>query len=228
MKLNKPTFVVSTRATTLTEALKKSPQAVTVWIRSGKYKNRFPLIRSSVTYEAKSVADAKKYVKRFVFTLTIPKTHTKLSVLKSISGREVSQLISHTRGDKLIRSQTHDFDRFKSKKTFIVWEKRGKTIYTLIDRGGKLLGIIWFSRKTFKKYNFTFAIRTYPPIRGKGVAYKFLVAVYQNFKTTHKKPNLWLKTEKNNLIAIKLYRSFGFKTVSRDKKNTEEIMVLKN
>ena len=228
MKLNKPTFVVSTRSEALTKALKKSPQAVTVWIKSGKYKNRFPLIRSSVTYEAKSAVDAKKYVKRFIFALTIPKTHTKLSILKNISVSEVAQLIAYTKSDKLIRSQTHDFDRFKSRKTYTAWEKRGKTIYILVNRGGKLLGIIWFSRKSFKKYNFTFAIRTYPPIRGKGIAKNFLVTVYQNFKTTHKKPNLWLKTEKDNLIAIKLYRSFGFKTIAQDKKNTEEIMVLKN
>jgi ribosomal protein S18 acetylase RimI-like enzyme len=206
MKLDNPTFLISTRADTLTKALKESPQTITVWIRSGKYKDKMPLIRSDIIYEAKSKVDAKDYIKRFISIMTIPKTHTKLSILKGISGSQIFQLLSYTKKDQVIRKQTHDFDRFKSKKTFSAWEKRGKTIYTLINRNNKLLGIIWFSKKLFKNHRFTLAIRTYPPIRGRGVAKRFLDTAYQNFKTTHKKPNFWLKTEGNNSRALKLYR----------------------
>jgi ribosomal protein S18 acetylase RimI-like enzyme len=227
MKLVKPIFLINTRADNLTKALKNSPQAVTVWIRSGKYKDKMPIIRSAIVYEAKSKADATDYTKRFISILTIPKTHTKLSVLKEISVGEIRQLLSYTREDKLVRTQTHDFDRFKSKKTFSTWKARGKTIYTLISRNGKLLGIVWFSRKQFKNYRFTFAIRVYQPARGKKISGKFLETTYLDFKTTHKKPGLWLKTGKNNIRALKLYRRFGFKHIEETTKG-EILMILKN
>lgn len=228
MKLNKPTFVISQRADILSKALMATPKIITVWVRSGKFKNKMPLTRSVVTYEATSNIDAKKYVKRFVSVLSIPKTHTNLSILKGMSKSQVAQLLTYTRKDKLIRTQTHDFDRFKSKKTFSSWEKRGKTIYTLVNRNSKLLGIIWFSKKVFKNYRFTLAIRTYPPVRGKGIAKKFLDAAYQNFKITHKKSNLWLKTAGDNPMALKLYRRFGFKTLSKNDCSANVIMTFRS
>jgi ribosomal protein S18 acetylase RimI-like enzyme len=225
MKLEKPIFLISTRSDDLVKALKESPKIITIWIRSGKYKDKMPLIRSAITYEAKSNIDAKAYTKRFISVFSIPGTHTKISVLKGISNKEIFQLLTYTRKDKLIRSQTHDFDRFKSKKTFWTWEKRGKSIYSLINKNGKLLGIIWFSKKMFKKYRFTLAIRTYPPIRGKGIALKFLRIVYENFKNNHRHSGLWLKTTGNNLPDINLYKSFGFRKASKTKNET--LMVFK-
>jgi hypothetical protein len=166
MKLSKPNFIVSTKADDLTEALKKSSQAITVWVRSGKFKDKLPLIRSAIVYEAKSISDAKDYQKRFIASFSVPKTHIKLSVLKGITNSQIFQLLSYTRGDKKIRKQTHDFDHFKTKKTFLAWKKRGKTIYTLINRNGKLLGIIWFHKGVR-------SIRIYPPGRGKNIVKKF-------------------------------------------------------
>ena len=228
MKLNKPVFVVSTRSEALTEALKKSPQAITIWIRSGKYKNRFPIVRSSVAYEAKSAVDAKKYLKRFITTFCPPKSHIKLSILKEISKDQIVQLITLTKKDSRINKFTHDLERFKNSKTFTTWKKRKKTIYTLTGRSGRLLGIIWFSQKHFKNYKYTLAIRVYPPLRGKGISKKFLYLVYKDFQKRHKNLHLWLRTSTGNSRAIKLYKSFGFKTVSQDDKNAEEIMVFKN
>ena len=166
MKLGKPTFVISTRADTLSETVKKSSQIITVWVRSGKFKNRLPLIRSTITYEAKSNLDAKDYQRRFISVFSIPKTHTRLSVLKGISNVQIAELLAYTKRDKLIRTSTHDFDCFKNKKTFLSWKKRGKVIYTLINRKGKLLGIIWFAKNAR-------TIRIYPPGRGKNIAKKF-------------------------------------------------------
>jgi len=179
--------MVSTRADNLVKILKESPHVITVWIRSGKFKNKLPLIRSSVTYEAKSNIDAKDYTKRFVSVFSIPKTHTKLSVLKGISKIQIIQLLSYTKRDKLIRTQTHDFDFFRSKKTFLSWKTRGKVIYTLTNRNGKLLGIAWFNKKRLKDEKKIPAIRIYPPARGKKVEKKFLDIVRKNFNTDKRK-----------------------------------------
>jgi hypothetical protein len=181
MKLVKPIFLISTRADNLTEALKKSPQAVTIWIRSGKYKDRMPIIRSAIVYETKSKADAKDYTKRFISILTVPKTHTRLSILKGISRNQIFQLLSYTKKDKLIRTQTHDFDRFKTKKTFLSWKSRGKIIYTLINRNGKLLGIIWFNKKRSSDNEEKPTIRIYSPARKKVSHKKFLEVVRKNY-----------------------------------------------
>ena len=186
MKLDKPTFVISKKADALTEAIKKAPQSITVWIRSGKFKNKPPLIRSAVTYEAKSNIDAKDYTKRFVSVFSIPKTHTKLSVLKGVSKVQIAQLLSYTKSDKFIRTKTHDFDCFKNKKTFLSWKSRSKTIYSLINRKSKLLGIIWYDKRHPGK-RIEPTVRIYPPIRGKRFTKKFLEIVSQNFKTKSQK-----------------------------------------
>jgi ribosomal protein S18 acetylase RimI-like enzyme len=228
MKLNKPVFVIGKRADNLVEALKESPRTITVWVRSGRFKNKFPIIRSAVVYEAKSNVDAKDYVKKFVAVLSFPKTHTKLSVLRGITPERITQLLAFTKRDRLIRTQTHDFDRFKSKKSFSSWEKRGKTIYTLVSRNGGLAGIIWFGKKPFKNYKFTFAIRVYPPARGKGLSKKFMELVIDNFSKNHKKPSFWLKTAKGNARALKLYRRFGFKVIPAKEEYGEVVMTYKS
>jgi len=186
MKLNKPTFVVSTRADVLSKSLKKSPRAVTVWVRTGKFKDKLPLIRSAVVYEAKSKIDAKDYTKRFVSVLPVPKTHTKLSVLKGIPKNLIFQLLSYTRKDKLIRTQTHDFDCFKTKKTFLSWKNREKVIYTLIGRTGKLLGVAWFNKKRQDESKVEPTIRIYSPARKKDIARKFLEIIKQNYSNNLK------------------------------------------
>lgn len=180
MKLSKPTFVVSTKSDVLIAALKESSQIITVWIRSGKFKNKLPIIRSAVIYEAKSKIDAEDYKKRFIGVFPIPKTHTKLTVLKGISKAQITQLLSYTKRDKLIRTQTHDFDCFRNKKTFLSWRLRGKVIYTLINRAGKLLGIAWFNKKRLKEDKKMPEIRIYPPARGKKIERKFLEVVNKN------------------------------------------------
>ena len=184
MKLGKTVFLVSTQADKLTKALKESPHTVTIWLRAGKYRDKMPVIRSAIVYEAKSKIDAKDYIKRFVSILPIPKTHTKLSVLKGIFGNQIFQLLSFTRKDRLIRTQTHDFDSFKTRKTFLSWKARGKVIYALINRSGKLLGIIWFNKKRSNGNKEKPTIRVYPPARKKKVARKFLEIVRLNYKLT--------------------------------------------
>lgn len=122
---------------------------------------------------------------------------------------QIKQLIALTKKDKAIRKYTHDAERFNNLSTFRGWQK-GKTIYTLEDKKGGLLGLIWFGKKTnplAPDCPFTFAIRLYPPVRGHGLALKFMREAFDKFK--HK--GFWLTTRRDNLTAIKLYKNFGFR-----------------
>ena len=133
-------------------------------------------------------------------------------VKRGISGLQVDQLIKFTGKDELIEKFTHDSHRFKNPSNYKKWQK-GKTIYTLIDKKGNLLGVIWFGKKKNPQvpdYPYTFAIRVYPPTRGKGHALKFMKEAFKNFK-----PNgVWLTTHIENIPAIKLYKKFGFKELA--------------
>jgi GNAT superfamily N-acetyltransferase len=196
----------------LTEAKKIDPQIITVWVRFGRYKNRLPLMRSAVTFEASTFTDAANYLERFVSNICLPASKIKLSILKDIDENQIHTLISYTKTDKKIKKYTHDYERFKNLKTFKTWKSRKKIIYVLINKHGKLQGIIWFGKKSLGKFQYTFAIRTYPPIRGKGLAKKFMNPAIQDFRKNNK-GGIWLKTEENNLRADKLYESFGFKKI---------------
>lgn len=187
MKLSKPTFAISLRADTLTKTIRESPQTITIWVRTGKFKNKLPIIRSTIIYEAVSIIDAKEYIKRFVSVLSVPKTHTKFSILKDISGKEIAQLLNYTKRDKLIRTSTHDIDCFRSKKTFLSWKKRGKIIYSLINRNGKLLATAWFNKKRPNDLRKMPEIRVYPPAREKKISKKFMEIVRDNFKSKSRK-----------------------------------------
>lgn len=195
----------------LEKAFEKFPQVITVWIRYGKYKKKVPLMRNAVTAEVKSFEEATGFAERFVATITFPKSHIKFPILKEINKDQISDVISLTKKDKKISEYTHDNERFKNRKSFSSWKSRGKIIYTLTARTGKLLGLIWFAKKSYANISYTFAIRTYKPVRGKGLSYKFMSTVFENFFEVYKKQSLWLSFNKNNAVAEHLYRKFGFK-----------------
>jgi len=71
-----------------------------------------------------------------------------------------------------------------------------------------------------KRYSFTFAIRLYGNARGKGLAVKFMQAVFADFKPER----IWLETGKDNLAALKTYWRFGFRRVA-ESKNQKVLMV---
>lgn len=192
-------------------AIKVFPRMINVWIRYGKYKNKFPLIKNIVTQEVSTILEASEYLTRLITVIKVPNTGIKLSVLKGLSKEQVKQLLIITKIDRKIAKFTHDLERFKNIKSISTWKNRGKTIYTLIDKNGKLRGIIWFSKKAYGKYKYTFAIRVYKPIRGKGVAKKFMKVVFDDFLSKNK-TGIWLKTDEDNKVAISLYSSFGFKS----------------
>jgi len=218
--------IINDVSSALVEANKIDPRIVTIWVRFGKYKNKLPLIRSAVTFETDTFAVATEYLTRLISNICLPGSNIKLSVLKDINENQAHDLITYTKKDKRIKKYTHDSQRFRSLKTFSTWKLRNKTIYSLVNKRGKLQGIIWFDKKSFRKILFTFAIRIYPPVRGKGIARKFMRLVIKDFGKTHKNRVLWLITDKNNLPANNLYQDFGFKKISETEK--EIVMALKN
>jgi FMN phosphatase YigB (HAD superfamily)/ribosomal protein S18 acetylase RimI-like enzyme len=197
-------------AQVLEQGFRKLPKIITVWIRYGRFKNKLPITRNSVTIEVGSLEGAVEIIQRLVGTISLPKSHLKYPVLRGISKGQITDLVSYTGRDKKVSLCTHDDGRFKSVKTFTSWQKRGKIIYTLVGRTGKLLGIIWFAKKKYKNYPFTFAIRLYPPVRGKGLSYKFATEAFEDFKTKYKVRKLWLSRQGANIAAEKLYKKMGF------------------
>lgn len=209
-------------AQVLEQGYRKLPKIVTVWIRYGRFKNKMPITRNSVTIEVGSLEEAVEIIQRLVGTISPPKSHLKYPVLKGISKAQILDLVSYTGRDKKVSVCTHDDGRFKSVKTFTSWQRRGKTIYTLVGRTGKLLGIVWFAKKKYKNFPFTFAIRLYPPVRGKGLSYKFALAAYEDFRIKYKNPRLWLSMQGTNTAAEKLYKKMGF--VKSEEKGSEVFM----
>jgi ribosomal protein S18 acetylase RimI-like enzyme len=146
---------------------------------------------------------------------------------KGITGHQATQLVEFSQTDPLVIKFTRDPKRFNNIETFNKW-RRGKIIYTLENPEKDLLGIIWFQKaKTTHSplATFTFAIRVYPPARGKGLAFSFMEksfdAFYKTGTFTKSKTNgVWLSTKKSNKKAISLYKSFGFKKIATDG-NTE-------
>jgi ribosomal protein S18 acetylase RimI-like enzyme len=133
----------------------------------------------------------------------------KTRVSKGITAQQVEELIDLTGRDIDVQKYTRDSERFKNEDLFQKW-KIGKTIYTLSDSKNSLLGIIWFEKKVLpeaKEVHFTFAIRVYPPARGKGFAKNFMEEAFSDFG----KSGIWLSTKEDNTKAVNLYKSFGFK-----------------
>jgi RimJ/RimL family protein N-acetyltransferase len=90
----------------------------------------------------------------------------------------------------------------------------------LVDTRKKLLGVIWFGKKNG---GITFAIRLFPPLRGKGYSATFLQKVMAKFLKSEDykkmgKTKIWLKTHSDNISAIKLYTKSDWKEIEDDGK----------
>ena len=159
-----------------------------------------------------------------------------------ITEKQIGQLIHYSNTDKQVKINTSDAIRFANRQTFNKWRKIPRRIYTLTNKSGDLLGIIWLRKQALppdKDYyiNFdkeffgtTFAIRIYGNARGKGPAKDFINKAFKEYKKTKQylgntKKSMWLETRKDNLAAIKLYEKFGFKTVSDPDESNRIIMI---
>lgn len=90
----------------------------------------------------------------------------------------------------------------------------------MVDTRKKLLGVIWFGKKNG---GITFAIRLFPPLRGKGYSTTFLQKVMAKFLKSEDykkmgKTKIWLKTHSDNISAIKLYTKSDWKEIEDDGK----------
>lgn len=137
----------------------------------------------------------------------------KLQIKKGLSESQVKKLIYYSNHDPKIKRFTHDYVRFKNKKSFDSWIKDDTRIFTLTNIDDDLLGIIWIKSKMnkYSKYKHTFAIRLYKPIRGKGYSCDFAKKVLSTLKTD----GLWLSTNTENVAGLKLYNKLGFKQIGK-------------
>lgn len=208
-------ILIDDKAEVLEKAKMIDPEIITVWYRFGGYKNIRPKRDILIDRELNSQDELISYLENFVAKIKQNRLEDNVSVQKGIAKEMASQLIKLTAKDSKIIKFTHDKERFRSLSTFTRWSNRGKYIYTMSGRDGKLLGIVWFSKKQIptklsKKFGYTFAIRSYKPARGKGLSARFMQIVFNDFGVGAKK-NIWLTTRKDNVIARKLYKNYGFK-----------------
>jgi ribosomal protein S18 acetylase RimI-like enzyme len=171
-------------------------------------------------------------VKKLKTTFEIPELGL-LAIYKGLTAKAKNQLLVFSQTDEAIKKFTSDRQRFKDGKAFLTWRRKGRVIYSLLDKKGDLKGVIWLGKKALdlsgfrlianiepEKYSFTFAIRLYEKARGKGLAVKFIKAVFADFGPK----GVWLETGVDNQAALKTYRHFGFRAVAENE-NHRMLMV---
>lgn len=147
-----------------------------------------------------------------------------LSIQKGISEEQIKSLVGFSKRDPTIVRFTGDKERFATVEKAKAWLKDGKTVYTLSDQQGELLGIIWFhpmDNPNAPEDKHTFAIRLYGESRGKGLAKKFMKIAFED----HRKKDVWLTVSHNNLAATSVYLQFGFKKVTEPDEHDKIVMV---
>lgn len=163
-------------------------------------------------------------------------------IKEGLTPKQIKQLLEYSTTDKEVRSQTSDTKRFKDRNTYEEWIKKRRIIYSMTDKNGNLLGIIWYGAQTFPqaadlleeldttKYGITFAIRIYEKARGKKLAVPFMQTAWQMFQQTQEYQNaeskgVWLETNTNNAAAVNSYTKFGYRQVTRPNEHGRIIMI---
>ena len=138
----------------------------------------------------------------------------------------VASLIERTLdpGDVRLREMTRDLSRFSSTGQLTEW-RPGHDLVCLKDASGSLLGVIWVAKKKMPERDdyfepdsmpehgppLTWAIRTYGPARGHGVAYAFSeFALGQLLPKRPEGRSLWYQTKAENRAARALGKHLGF------------------
>lgn len=107
-----------------------------------------------------------------------------------------------------------DLERFGSIERLNQWLEKERTIYTLQSSQDLVLGLIWFRPENFLGFNTTFAIRLYLHARGRGLATPFMKIVFDHYLDKFPDARVWLKVHPRNQKALRVYRNFGFQTLS--------------
>jgi ribosomal protein S18 acetylase RimI-like enzyme len=169
-------------------------------------------------------------------------------VHNNIKKEHLESLIKYTQNlrDFKISQNTSDWKdgkgRFASKTNLSQWLKKGRTIYSLLDKAGNLAGIIWFGSEILPtennkltssidptSYGITFAIRLYGNARGKGLAVPYIQVALELFKATkaYKESHhrgIWLETSSGNNSAVATYQKFGCYQISAPLPNGRILM----
>lgn len=168
----------------------------------------------------------------------------KIATIQSTSGEEffvnvgttekqIGQLINFANTDPEVRRFTSDPKRFRDRKAFDRWRKKGRVIYTLTDENDDLLGIIWLGKKEIPQrdftenfdpqdYKVTFGIRIYGAARGKGLARPFMAETFNHFSPK----GVWLETSGENIAAVRAYTNFGFRKITEPDESGKILMIL--
>lgn len=219
-------FVIDDRVSVLEKSYEVDPNVLGILIRHGKYKN-IPITNpNAITYQTTSIKNVLDFVTTYVNSLA------DYYIKKGLNEKQINQLIKYSNTDHDIKNYTSDPERFKNRKKFNDWIKKGKYIYVLSDNEENLCGIIWFGKEKFasfkknpyykpSKYPYTFAIRTYANTRGKGLARQFMEICFRDFG----KKGIWLTASKENTAAVKLYSNFGFKKIPDENPYNKIVMI---
>ena len=123
-------------------------------------------------------------------------------------------------GDTELHRFTTDYKRI-CEGGYEAWYAKERYPFGLIAADETLAGIIWFGPKEFpgliegvapttNKPWHTFAIRLYPPYRGKRLALPFAEVVFAEHAKLFPGFAVWLDTQNENEGAIRLYQKLGF------------------
>lgn len=93
-------------------------------------------------------------------------------IIEGITEEQMTQLLYYSQTDPGIERFTSDKGRFGSPEAYDAWLQKGRSIFTLTNEEGSLLGIVWLGEEVMPKRNFirdfnagdygiTFAIRIY-------------------------------------------------------------------
>ena len=153
-------------------------------------------------------------------------------IAEKLAEKQIEQLIEFSNSDPEILANTRDAERFKDRKGFDVWISKPKKIFVLTNDDQDLLGIIWFPKSTLaldKRYGIGFAIRIYPPARGKGLSRSFTNEAIERLKQTDFYKNIpnkgiFLDSLIQNKKAHSLYEKLGFKEIGE--KDGRIVMIL--
>lgn len=155
-------------------------------------------------------------------------------VNQGITEKQIEQLINFANTDPEVKKFTSDSKRFRDREAFDKWRKKDRVVYTLTDKSGDLLGILWFGKKEIPRkdftlkfnpqdYKVTFGIRTYGKARGKGLARPFMLKAFNYFSS---KEGVWLETSGDNIAAVRAYTNFGFQKITEPDVNGKILMIL--
>ena len=99
------------------------------------------------------------------------------------------------------------------------WQKRAKDFMLFANSDDKLIGMmgIWQSDqdKEIKTAN-VFGVYVIPEYRGQGISKMLMQALLDELKTNSNITKLKLTVNKDQLSAVKLYESFGFKIIGQE------------